>query len=264
MPAVESPQPATARSSGIDVAYQSAGRGAPALLLVHGIFEDGSYFAPQLAHFSGRRQVVLPDLRGHGRSGPGDTATLEDFVADVVAVIDDARLERVVVGGHSMGGAVALKVAAERPDAVCGVAMLDATVLFPEEVRRAGLEALVPALATEHWLEALRGYFGSRILDPLDPPELTDRVTASLAQARPEIARSFFASVFSSDHAGDLLQARCPLLYIHARVPSDLERLAELRPDAVIGRVVGSGHYLMLTAPDQVNAMLDRFLEMVA
>jgi len=39
--------------------------------------------------------------------------------------------------------------------------------------------------------------------------------------------------------------------------------LQELRPDAMVGQVVGSGHYLMLPAPDQVNAMLDRFLDSV-
>jgi len=40
-------------------------------------------------------------------------------------------------------------------------------------------------------------------------------------------------------------------------------RLQELRPDAMVGQVVGSGHYLMLSIPAQVNAMLDRFLEVV-
>jgi pimeloyl-ACP methyl ester carboxylesterase len=125
------------------------------------------------------------------------------------------------------------------------------------------LANVVPALATERWMETLRGYFTSRILDPQDPPELTAHVMAGLDRARPEFAHSFFASLFASDWAEDVENAPCPLLYIHAKVPADLQRLAQLRPDALIGQVIASGHFLTLTAPEQVNAILDRFLELV-
>ncbi len=252
-----------ARVGDMSIAYEACGAGDPALLLIHGIFQDRSYFARQQTHFSGRRQVVTLDLRGHGESGAPPEVTVDDFAADVIAVADDAGLESVILCGHSMGGVVALKVASKRPELVRGIAMLDGTVLFPEQVRQAGLANLVPALATERWMDALRGYFSNRLLDPKDPPDLTARVMADLGRARPEFARTFFASLFASDYADDLKNARCPLLYVHARAPSDLQRLLELRPDAMVGQVVGSGHYLMLSVPDQVNAMLDRFVEVV-
>jgi len=217
-----------ARVGDLRIAYESVGTGDPALLFIHGVFQDRSYFACQQTHFSGRRHVVTLDLRG-----------------------------------HSMSGAVALKVASARPELVRGVALLDAAVLFPEPVRQTGLANLVPALATERWMDALRGYFSNRILDPQDPPELTGRVMTDLGRARPEFAYTFFTSLFVSDCADDIKNAECPLLYIHAKAPTDLQRLVELRPDATVGQVVGSGHYLMRSVPDQVNAMLDRFLEVV-
>ena len=252
-----------ARAGDLSIAYESVGSGEPALLFVPGIFQDRSYFARQQTHFSERRRVVTLDLRGHGQSSAATEATVEDFAADVIAVADDAGLESVVLCGHSMGGAVALKVASARPELVRGIAMLDGVVLFPEPVRHEGLESLVPALATERWMDALRGYFSNRILGPQDPHELTARVMADLGQARPEFARTFFASVFASDYSADLENVRCPLLYIRAKAPVDLQRLQQLRPDAMVGQVVGSGHYVMLSAPAQVNAMLDRFLEIV-
>jgi len=86
---------------------------------------------------------------------------------------------------------------------------------------------------------------------------------AAAEQTHPEFMRSFFASLFASDYADDLQSARCPLLYIHAKAPTDLRRLQELRPDALVGQVVGSGHYLMLSVPDQVNAMLDSFVRVI-
>src|SRR5207248_197071 len=130
-------------------------------------------------------------------------------------------------------------------------------------VRQAGLAHLVPALGTEGWLAALQGFFRTQILDPGDPSDLAARVTSDVGRAHPEFARTFFTSLFASDYAEELKKAPCPLLYIHGKVPADLKRLAELRPDALVGQAVGGGHYLMLTVPDQVNAMLDRFLEVV-
>jgi pimeloyl-ACP methyl ester carboxylesterase len=218
----------------LSIAYESAGIGYPALVFVHGIFQDRSYFAPQFSAFSDRRQVVAVDLRGHGDSSPAAEVTVGDFEADVIAAADEAHLESVVLCGHSMAGVVALKVAAARPQLVRGVVMLDAAVLFPEPVRRLALANLVPALATDRWLDALRGYFSSRILDPHDSPELTARVMAAVGRTRPDFARTFFTSLFASDYADDLENARCPVLHIHAKAPTDLQRLLELRPDAMV------------------------------
>ncbi len=69
--------------------------------------------------------------------------------------------------------------------------------------------------------------------------------------------------VMSTDF-GHFLTRGYPLLYVHARVPADLTRLKEVCPDVLLGAVVGSGHWMMLAVPDQVNAMLDRFLQIVA
>ena len=263
MTAISTERTGLARVGGLGIAYESAGAGEPAMVFIHGVFQDRSYFRPQQAHFSRHRRVVTPDLRGHGASGAPAEVTVDDFAADVIAVADDAGIESAILCGHSMGGAVALKVASARPDLVCGIAMLDGAVLFPEPVRQAGLGSLVPALGTDKWMDALRGYFSGRILDPLDPPELTGRVLAALGGARPDFARSFFSSLFESDYAADLEKAACPILYVHAKAPADLKRFAELRPDAMLGQVVGSGHFLNLTVPEQVNAMLDRFVEIV-
>lgn len=249
------------------IAYESAGTGAPAVMLIHGAFEDRTYFAPLMTHLARRRRVIALDLRGHGESDAPQEASVEDFEADVIAVAEDARVESAVLCGHSMAGAVALAVAAARPELVRGVVMLDGVVLFPEPVRRQALENLLPALQTDQWLDALRGFFG-RTLDPNDPPEVVQRVMADLGRSRPEIVRTFFSSLYGSDfddrqrrQADALKGLGCPLLYVRAKAPADLQRLLELRPDAMVGQVVASGHYLMLSVPEQVNSMLDRFLD---
>ena len=93
---------------------------------------------------------------------------------------------------------------------------------------------------------------------------------ADLDRASAEIARGLFQSLFGAAFddrerriVENLMNLHCPLLYVHAKAPTDLQRLRELRPDAMVGQVIGSGHFLMLSVPEQVDAMLDRFLELV-
>src|SRR5512146_3365510 len=107
------------------LAYDDVGIGAPAIVLIHGAFADRSHFTAQLDHLAARQRVIAPDLRGHGKSDvPGTGFDIVDFVADVLTVCEDARIEQAVFGGHSiLGGGTALGIADARPDLVAGVAL---------------------------------------------------------------------------------------------------------------------------------------------
>jgi pimeloyl-ACP methyl ester carboxylesterase len=249
------------KSDGVEIAFEDRGHGEPALVLIHPAFSNRSHFTHLVSHLSERHRVIALDLRGHGESGvPQDGFRIADFAQDVLAVCREARVERAVLCGHSMGGAVALTAAALAPGLAAGVGLLDATVLFPDQLRRQALETLVPALEGPHWLEALRGYFGARMFGPFDPPELQPRIMEELSAVPRHIPAPLIRDIFSRDFSDELAAARCPLLFIHAKVPADLGRLLELRPDVLLGSVVGSGHYIALVVPEQVSAMLDRFL----
>src|SRR5690348_12008252 len=92
---------------GLNIAYELAGSGDPAVLFIHGAFEDRTYFAPQVAHLAPRRRVVTLDLRGHGASDAPAGVSMMDFAADVLGVAEAAGVERAILCGHSMGGVVA-------------------------------------------------------------------------------------------------------------------------------------------------------------
>jgi pimeloyl-ACP methyl ester carboxylesterase len=249
----------------LKIAYESSGSGDPAVVFVHGIFGNRSYFASQVECLAGSHRVIALDLRGHGESDMPQAVSVEDFADDVVAVLEDAAIAPVVLCGHSMAAGVALDVAARRPELVRGLVMLDAVMFFPDEVRRGAAEGLLPRLAGPAWSGALRDYLG-RLIEPASPA-VTARVIGDLTLARREIAQSFFDSLFGSAYvarqqryADALAGLRCPLMYVRAKSPVDVQRIQSLKPDTMLGQVVGSGHYLTLSAADQVNAMLDRFL----
>src|SRR3954447_6601407 len=98
--------------------FRIDGDGEP-LLLLHGAMVNGAMFDPLVELLRDRFRMLIPDLRGHGKSGdvsgPYDVAAL---AGDLDAVLAQARFERAAVLGYSHGGAVAQQLAHTRPNAV--------------------------------------------------------------------------------------------------------------------------------------------------
>jgi pimeloyl-ACP methyl ester carboxylesterase len=110
----------------VSISYHVEGKGTPALVFVHGWCCDKSYWKHQVPYFSKRHTVVTIDLAGHGESGVGRKAwTMEAFGKDVVAVVEELELDRVILIGHSMGGAVIIEAARQMPERVTGLVGAD-------------------------------------------------------------------------------------------------------------------------------------------
>ena len=242
----------------VRIAYDDTGAGDLAIAFMHGLFEDRSYYEAQVRHFSPRHRVLNIDLRGHGESESPETGYSLDILADDVSrVLDDAGVRRSVLCSHSM--ALALRVATRRPDLAAGVVLLDgALLLVPPALQR--LIRMVEALDGDGWRDALLGFFTS-VAGPAEPRVRADVAAAPRFYAAPML-RDIIACN-SSVHLRELTALECPLLYVHGDAPLDLDRLRQAQPDAIVEEIRGAGHYLMLTAPGCVNAVLDRFLEVI-
>jgi len=98
--------------------FRIEGDGEP-LLLLHGAMAAGAMFDPLIELLRDRFRMLIPDLRGHGKSGnldgPYDVATL---ASDLDIVLAEARFDPCAVMGYSHGGAVAQQLAHARPAAV--------------------------------------------------------------------------------------------------------------------------------------------------
>jgi pimeloyl-ACP methyl ester carboxylesterase len=107
---------------GVELSYIDQGTGAP-MILQHGLGGDGRQ--PVMLYRSARRLVCL-ECRGHGHSplGPPDRLSFATFSADLLALLDSLGLDRVVLGGISMGAGVALRLAAEHPQRVCALILI--------------------------------------------------------------------------------------------------------------------------------------------
>jgi pimeloyl-ACP methyl ester carboxylesterase len=164
---------------GIALAYEETGAGTPPVLLVHGWGCDHSFLAPQAEHFSRNHRVVSVDLRGHGASdAPRQEYTVARFADDLGFLCDRLDLHEAVVVGHSMGGNIALELAARRPDLTAAVAIID-SVAFPPPALLEALRPLADALRGPGYVEALHAAVSPLFL-PVDDPGRKARILTAM------------------------------------------------------------------------------------
>jgi lipase len=101
------------------------------LLAIHGITAHGRRFDRLVSEYLFDRQVVAPDLRGHGESSVDAPWNLETHVEDLIDVLDELGWDCVDVVGHSLGANLALRLLATHPERVSRIVLLDPAFELP-------------------------------------------------------------------------------------------------------------------------------------
>lgn len=250
---------------GVYLCFEEAGSGAPPIVLVHGWCCDHTYFAPQFDHFArqGHRTVAV-DLRGHGRSDkPRQPYTMPGFADDVAWICTQLRLTKPVIIGHSMGGIVTFDLAARYPDLPAAIVMIDAAVVLPAATR-ANVGSFLDALRGQNYRAVLSDYVTNVLFLATDDRDRKTRILEAMTSAPRHVMVSAFEGLRNYDPDIAKTHLVVPSLYIAANetLPrSDMVRLHELVPPLHYGQTVGSGHFCQLEVPEQVDTMIDRFLE---
>jgi pimeloyl-ACP methyl ester carboxylesterase len=246
---------------GVRLDYEEAGQGDPPLVFVHGLACHRGFWPEQMKHFSRAHRVLAVDLRGHGGSdAPEQRYTMQGFADDVSWMWAQLGVQRPVMVGHSLGGLIALELAASRPEQVRAVVLVD-SVLLPTSDRAGLVRDLVAALRSAEGTQALRDYY-TTLFGPYDDPTRMAWILDEVARTPARVTSSILEeSLASWDDADALVRCEAPLLYLDASTPNaDLARAASLRPQLMVGRTIGSGHFSPCEVPEQINAMLERFL----
>ncbi|WP_328343756.1 alpha/beta fold hydrolase [Micromonospora sp. NBC_00421] len=247
--------------------YRTYGQGrCGTFLLVHGWCCDHEFMAPPARHLAARQaRVIAVDMPGHGASPPPadgyGVAEMAGHLRSFAAALD---LRRVFVLGHSLGGVWSLVAAAGDRDRFTGLGLLDSAVAGPPGA--AAAIAQVAASLRDDTSGAVRESIVRSYFPPYSDPRLVERVVAATARPSTEVAYAPIAGLAEWTAAeGDVAALRRwdrRLLFVGSNAPfADYARLAQLAPQAVIGQTVGSGHFVQLQVPTQVDAMLDRYLE---
>jgi pyruvate dehydrogenase E2 component (dihydrolipoamide acetyltransferase) len=262
----EQPAFAFADVDGIRVRYARRGdaAGVPVLFL-HGFGGDLGNWLFNLDATAAHAPVIALDLPGHGQSDaklPGTTlADLARFVARFLDVLD---VERVHAVGHSLGGAVAARLAEDAPSRVASLALVNSAGLGPE-IDGAYIEGFVAAGSRRELKPVVEKLFADpslvsrQMLDDLLKAKRVDGVADALSA----LGRGLFGGGRQAE-AADLGRTRVPLLVVWGAedriIPA--AHAANAPAGATVKVLEGAGHMAMMEKPNDFNALLKGHLAM--
>jgi pimeloyl-ACP methyl ester carboxylesterase len=249
--------------------------GAPILCFLHGGAAHGHWFDRVIHPFLGRYHVLALDQRGHGASEwprPPAYAT-EDFVSDLLGVMDARGWERMTVVGHSMGGANAMALSAWHPERIERLVIVDSRPSIPAERLGVMHERGARALRTPRRHPTPESAVASFRLLPrdtvADPALLAHVARAGIAARDGGWSYRFDPAANGSRRPHDLwphlAKIKAPTLLVRAALSPVLtkEMAATMRstiPDVRFVEVPGAYHHVTLDQPDRFVEAVSDFL----
>jgi len=256
--------------SGHQMHVLEAGAG-PAVVFIHGSGPGANAYSNFSLNYTtiaaAGHRVVLPDLIGFGRSSKpvGIDYTLDLFVTTLIESLDELDIQECVLIGNSLGGAVALKIAMERPDRVRKLVLMAPGGIESREdyFRMPGIQKMVSGFVGEGFDRAgLR-----RLLELLtfDPRFVTDELVEqrlAILQTQP---KDVLARMKIPDLSPELGRVRCPVLGFWGIEDqfcpaSGYEKILRSVPDSRFIMYSRCGHWAMIERSEDFNRNVLDFL----
>lgn len=244
--------------------FTERGSGPP-LLLVHGLMVTGEMFEPVIGHFATRHRVIVPDLRGHGRSrGLPPPYTATQLASDLARLLDHLGVDTTAVLGYSQGGVIAQQLALDHPGR-CNRLVLACTFAFNMVTLSERLEGhLTPLLIQVLGMRRLAKLSVSQGLKQLDRKQ-GDWLAGLIEDQDPKLMVSAWRETMAFDSRRRLVEIRCPTLIIAGSndqaVPiHHANMLHNGIPGSRLVIIDGADHALIFTHSDEFLRVTDEFL----
>lgn len=261
-------------AAGVTLSYETAGSGAPVLLLAGSGATGRSwalYQVPALTR-AGLRAYTM-DNRGAGGSGPAVPGlSIGDLVADTAAVIERAVGGPCAVVGTSLGAQIAQELALARPELVTRVVLMasrarpDPVSLALAAASREVADSPVPLPARHRAVtRALQNLSPATLADPQRAQDWLDLLEVSPENLADPGRRAQLDALLATDRRAAYAAIRTPALVLSfaddlVAPPARGRELAEAIPGATFRTIPDAGHYGYLEQPDLVNEALVDFL----
>ncbi len=232
--------------------------GSPPLVLIHGSGGSRLHWPPQLRRLPNYHVFGL-DLPGHGDSpGEGET-TIVGYVGRVVEWLDEQGIERAVLAGHSMGGAIAMTAALDEPDRVAGLVLVGTGGRL--RVNGEILQASADPLRFEETVEVVTTWAFS----DQAPEKLVALAKMRMLETRPEVIHRDFIACNRFDICDRLPEIQAPTLILCGEqdVLTPLRYARHLDDEISESTLVlmeGAGHMVMLERPLEVTGAVEKYL----
>lgn len=260
----------TIKRDNATIDYQLTGDGDITLVFVHGSYIDRLYWSDQIEHFSKHFQIVAIDLPGHGKSGRERSVwSIKGFADDVIEVITQLNLQRVILIGHSIGAAVNLIAAVSDPEQIIGFIAVDffknASLPLPAKYQDQ-VHTILENLKTA-FEETNAQYVRTALLNDETPSLVTQRVIRDYRNAYKPMGLATMPEVFEIDKVEKEYLPKLPVklhLLNVDYIPTNEEPLPGLLQHGYdIEHLDGTSHFPMIENPDAFNVALEKAINKI-
>lgn len=251
-------------------AYKTFGTGDRALVCLHGIGGGQNAFDDQADAVSAAGWRLLAwDMPGYGASETVTPFTFEKLAAAVVALLDDAGVDRAVLLGHSMGGMVAQETVARFPDRVAGLVLFATTPAFggrDDKFKNEFLAHRLKPLNEGKTPADIAPSLVGGMFSETTPDDVKAKAVSSMAAISSDSYRASLNCIVTFNQVENLGRIPCPTLVLAAETdtlspPKTMSRMAERIPGARFEILERVGHLANFEDPPRFNAVLTDFLE---
>ena len=247
-----------------------AERPEPPVVCLHGAMGGSHVWDQMAARLAGDRRVIVPDLRGHGDSDWASPPAygLRDYRADLEALLERLEVKRYSLVAHSLGALVALMTAGANPDAVRKLVVVDIAAKPPmgqiEHLREVGERGHRVLPDYESTVQAARTF-----LPEVDGESVSWMVPYLFKRAPgghvPKGDPATLAGLERWNVEPWLARIRCPVLIVRGSASSVLseteaEAMAERIDASRLVTIAGTGHQVMMQAPEAFGEAVECFL----
>jgi 3-oxoadipate enol-lactonase len=248
-----------------DLSFDDAGSGEP-LVLLHAFPLDGRMWLAQRDELAGSFRVIVPDLRGFGRSAElAPARSIDDYADDVAALLDRLGIERATIAGLSMGGYVALALARRHPHRLSRLGLADTRSLADSPEGRTARDQNI-ALVRSEGVAPLVERMLPKLLGASASADVVTRVRSLGNSQKPAGVTAALAAMRDRPDSTALLSSlNIPAMVIVGEgdtisPPDEARAMGALLPRAEVEVIPGASHLANLEAPAAFSTAVRRLL----
>lgn len=229
------------------------------MVLIHGAGGNYLNWPPEIRRLPGY-PIYAIDLPGHGQSGGSGQSSINGYAYHLVEWLQALNIPQVILVGHSMGAAIAMRLTILIPQLVRGLCIIGGSAHM--KVNPALLEITSSPTTYQNGVNTIIQWSFSRET----PARLKELAAHRMAKTQPRVLQNDFLACRDFDIIGSLQGITAPTLIICGRedkmTPArQAQFLAEQLPQARLEIIPGAGHMVMIEQPRAVAALLADFAE---
>ncbi len=245
------------------IAYSIYGQGSTALVFIHGWSCDSYFWRKQVPYFEKKYRVITIDIAGHGKSDSRRMVySMASFGDDVSSVVNAEKISKVILIGHSMGGAVIVEAAAKLKGKVIGIIGVDTFQDLDQWFTPVQLREMMQPMREDFKTNADKFVRSMFVKDT--NPDLVNEVASKMGQANPSIALNAMEQYGSGSFIITAEKLTVPAWSLNADFwPTNIEGNQKHFKSYDAQIIPGVGHFLMLEIPDKFNKELESVIKKI-